>query len=164
MRRTVEILGTLLIAAVILISGSVVATMVYAQHVVSYANVTNPLNIRYVDNDEYASLAVYIGEICTIGWIFIDLDLGNEMPNSQDFTVFADTDIEEIYLVSVGETSDLRYVTYVGTGSDIIDRTFTTPSSGGGAWRYILIEGYIGSTDPDPEPGPDIDAVGWDKP
>lgn len=163
MRKAIMMLGTILITAVILISGSAVATWAYAQSIVSYGNVTNPNNILYAPDDYYASLAVYNAPILTIGWIFIDLGSENAMPNSQDFTVFADTIIEEIYDVSVSEISDLRYVTYVGRGSDNNDETFTTPSIGGGAWRYILIEGYIGATAQDPEPGPDIDAVGWDN-
>lgn len=131
------ILGTMLIAAVIIISGSVVATWVFAQRVVDYENVINPDNILYDDDDYYASLSGPFDP----SWIFIDLNSSNAMPNNQIFTVFAETSINEAYNVSVGEILNPAFAIYVGTGWDASDQTFTTPLFGSGAWRYVLIEG-----------------------
>ena len=81
----------------------------------------------------------------------------------RDFTVFAESESNETYDVSVGETSDPEATTYVGTGYDTQDLIFQAPSTGDDAWRYIYIEGKSGDYAPDPAYGPDIDAVSWDK-
>jgi hypothetical protein len=164
MRKTVAIFGTLLIAAVLLISGSAVATWVYAIDNTS----SNCMNPDYAENDPDgydASLGEHVPPAePVLGWILLDLGSVNAMPANQDFTVFADSSSNETYTVWVSETSDVEYKQYVGSGWDTEDLIFTTPSGSGTSWRYILICGTSGQPTPqDPLYGPDIDAVGWDK-
>ncbi|UCE38641.1 MAG: hypothetical protein JSW00_05270 [Thermoplasmata archaeon] len=167
MRRFIAILGTLLIAMVITISGSAVATWVYAH----WIDEDNTTNIGYIDvlDTNYASLGEHIPPADPVlGWVLLELNLGDEMPFSQDFTVFANTPVEEEYSVWVGETTEKATMSYVGDGSDSGNEVFTTPSSPFNAkWRYIYIEATSGITsfeDGDYDYGPDINAVGWDKP
>ncbi len=163
MRKAIMMLGTILIAAVILISGSAVA-WVWVDNVHSYNNCTDPDHAVGAPDTQVASLGT-VGPPPAMGWIFLDLGLSNAMPNSQNFTVFHYNNANnEEYNVSVSDTSDPDDAILVGFGWDQDDYTFTTPSSGGGAWRYILIKAYIGADSADPAPGPEIDAVGWDKP
>jgi hypothetical protein len=82
------------------------------------------------------------------------------MGPSQDFTVFADSSISEVYNISVAETSE-DDGEYLGSGQDNTDETFTTPSTSGKSWRYIIIRGWSGVTLDGPY-GPDIDAIGWE--
>jgi hypothetical protein len=161
MRKTIMMTGTILIVAVILISGAV-AAWVYVDRLYSSYNCTDPDEALGVDDGIHASLG-QVGPPPVWGWMFLELNISDVMPNSQDFTVYAESSIEETYLVSVSETPDPDEATYVGTGYDTDDEIFTTPSTGGGAWRYILIEAETSSTVWDPAPGAEIDAVGWDK-
>ena len=72
--------------------------------------------------------------------------------------------VSEDYEVWVSETY-LRFEDWVGQGTDDTTETFTKPSTGGNAWRYILICGTYGyRTYSDDIYGPEINAVGWDKP
>ncbi|UCE36801.1 MAG: hypothetical protein JSW00_14985 [Thermoplasmata archaeon] len=166
MRRFIAILGTLLIAMVIIISGSAVATWVYVTWI-DEDNTSNTDNINGAPDDNYASLGED-GPPPVLGWVLLDLGSGNEMPFSQEFTVFADSSMEENYSVWVGETTEKATMSYVGDGSDLDDEIFTTPSQPfNGSWRYIYIEATSGLTafeGGDYVYGPDIDAVGWDKP
>ena len=162
MRKTGAILGTLLIAAVLIISGSAAATWVWVT-LHSSNNCTSPGNIAGVPDGNEASLGNY-GPPAVLGWIITELGSGNEMPNNQDFTVFAASSLNESYDIYVGETSNPAATQYVGTGWDTEDLTFQTPSTGKDAWRFIYLEGKTGTLTGDPAPGPEIDAVGWDKP
>ncbi len=160
MKRFGTILGILL-TVTILISGSAVA-WVYAY----WIDEDNTTDIDYIDDldGNHASLGEHNPPAPPVlGWVLLDLGSGNEMPNSQDFTVFADSIGNETYDVSVGETPNPAATEYVGTGYDTQRLTFQTPSTGDDAWRYILIEGKTGGLSLDPAYGPDIDAVGWDK-
>ena len=162
MRKAIMMLGTLLITAIILISGSAVATWVYVLFN-DELNTTDPLNIENEPDNKPASLG-NVGPPVVLGWLLVNLSLDDVMPNSQDFTVFAactENVHEESYKVYVGENTE--NLTYVGTGWDTTSEIFTTPSTGGNAWRYILLEAYISDTRNDPAPGADLDAVGWDK-
>jgi hypothetical protein len=162
MRKMIMILGTILITAMVLISGSAVATWVHVTYFWE-TNTTNPGNIDGAPDGTVASLGKNVPPP-TLGSIHLDLGPSNAMPNSQDFTVFAGSIVNETYYVYVGETSDVNASSYIGTGWDTENLTFQTPSMGDGAWRYIFLEGITGALSTDPGPGPEIDAVGWDKP
>ena len=156
-------LGTILISAVILISGSAVATWVHVTYI-AQNNTTFPGNIDGAPDNAAVSLGT-TGPPPGFGWILCDLGLSNVMPNSQDFTVFAPATISvhnESYNVYVSPNA--IDFTYVGTGWDSKSEIFTTPSTGGNLWRYIYLETNYGHSGDDPAPGPELDAVGWDKP
>jgi hypothetical protein len=161
MRKQIVIFGTLLIAALVVISGSAVAPFV--QVVTDFDYCTDEDEILGADDDVYAS----IGEghpVFELGWVLLDLGSGNAMPYSQVFTVYGGYPggSEETYNVYVSETDDIEAVEYVGQGDDTSDEDFTTPSTPINAqWRYIFIEGVIGAFDTDPAYGPDLDAVGY---
>jgi hypothetical protein len=158
------ILGIIL-TIIILISGSAVAAWVYVT-VYDYDDCTNIYEIEGTDDDTYATL----GENpSTLGWVILDLGSGNEMPPSQDFTVFTYSTESENYAVSVstGALPDdwVPVNDQVIGDDDLDDHDFTTPSTPLKLWRYIKLVGLSGSvTMGDPTYGPEIDAVGWDKP
>jgi len=168
MRRTVAISGILLITVVLIISGSAVAAWHWIDHYepLYTVNCTSPWDAENAPDNDYASLGDD-GPPPVLGWILLDLDLGNEMGPSQNFTVFAQSSVEENYTVYVSETTDLQYKLYIGSGWDTENLTFQTPSSPPTAkWRYILlvgVTGYAGGIG-DYAYGPDIDAVGWWEP
>ena len=154
MKRTIAILGTLLIAAVLIISGSAVAGFAYSIH--SYNGVTNRLSILGADDGDEATIG-YGG-----GWIVVELKAGDYMDADQLFTVYSNGGgVTETYDVGVSE--DLITEVHVGSGDDSGDQTFYTPSSPNPAsWRYIRIVASSGTTGPgDLIVGPEIDAVGW---
>ncbi len=161
MRKKVAIFGTILIAAILIFSGSAVATWVWVTWI-DEDNTTNPDYINGAPDSNAATIGESSPDI--LGWIICDLGSSNVMPNSQNFSVFGYSTEPEDYTVWVSETH-LRFEDYVGSGTDDTTEIFTTPSTGGDSWRYILIcgtSGYITLTDP--IYGPEIDAVGWDKP
>ena len=163
MRKTVAIFGTLLIATVLIISGSAVATWVYAISQTS-SGCSSPGNALGAPDGNYATLG-QDGPPPVLGFIALDLGSLYAMPADQDFTVFADSPIEETYTAYVGITSDPQYSLYVGGGNDTRDFIFTTPASPPSAWyRYIFLNGTSGVQAGDYYYGPEIDAVGWDKP
>jgi hypothetical protein len=162
MRKAIMILGTILIAAVIIISGSAVATWVYAH----WIDEDDTPDINFIDalDGDQAALG-QTGPPLVLGWVILDLGSGNEMGRNQDFMVFANSPVLEFYRVyiSVGSTEWVPEDGWFGNDSE--DHDFTTPGTSGGSWRYIKLVGISGICDPgDPEYGPDIDAVGWDKP
>lgn len=162
MKRSIAILGTILITVVILISGSAVAPWHHAVGIYHYENVSDRFNILGAPNGTYASLG-FDGPPPELGVIVLDLGSGNEMGPSQDFTVFADTAVEEDYSAAVAESPEDDGV-WVGDGEDTQDFNFTTPSTPGMEWRYIILIGTSGVTafsGGDYYYGPDIDAVGW---
>ena len=160
MRKGIMILGTILIAMVLLISGSAVAQWKYVEWI-DYRDVTNRDGINGPENNDPVSLG-NVGPPVECGWILCDLGSGNEMSNSQHFTVFAACTVNvhnESYNVSVGESLD--DMINVGTGYDTMSMVFQTPSTGGDAWRYINLTAYFSDTRADPAPGAELDAVGW---
>jgi hypothetical protein len=164
MRKLMMILGTILIAT-ILISGSAVAVENYIIYVHSSNNCTNPTNAIGSPDGSYASIGVS-GSPPQLGWIILDFDLGTSMDPDQDFTVYGTSGSgeNESYLVSVWNQL-MTIHTNVGTGYDLTNHVFTTPSTGGQSWRYVQINGTSGSTggdDGDTIYGPEIDAVGYD--
>jgi hypothetical protein len=164
MRKAIMILGTILIAAVILISGSAVA-WTYAKVIIHSNDCTNIDKILGQDDNVHATLGKNYDKI---GAVLLDLDEGYEMPADQDFTVFADGSIlgngkTEYYEVFVSQ--DLITFELVGSDDDQDDHVFTTPDYGS-LWRYIHIACTENGGDYhptlDPEFGPEVDAVGWD--
>jgi hypothetical protein len=165
MRKIILMLGTILIAT-ILISGSAVAGWHYSTIYSSY-NCTSITNIEGAEDGYHATLGVDGSPVQnpgTLGWVLLDLSSDNAMGPDQDFTVFADSSIEELYDAYVGETPNPYATSWVGQGGDTNDEIFTTPSTPNKAYRYIFIEGTTGSVDLDPHYGPEIDAVGWESP
>ena len=162
MKRFKAILGTVLIAAVFIISGSAVATMVYVE-VYDWEDCTNIDEIEGINDGTYATIGVN-GPPEKLGWVIVMLANSAVMGPSQDFTVFAGSIIAEDYSVYVGETEYFAFSMYVGDGVDTGNEVFYTPSTPGKLYPYIFIIGIYGERDPatDPIYGPDIDAVGFD--
>ena len=164
MRKTVAIFGIILITAVLIISGSAVATWVYATSLDSYSNCVDPRRILGPEDDAHATIGY---NPSSYGWIKVSLDAGHGMDANAEFTVFAwgsatTNDKEEYYTVSVGMSSSSYAL--VGSGDDQENHTFTTPNYGSD-WRYIFIQGISSDIgEGDPNYGPEITAVGWDEP
>jgi hypothetical protein len=160
MRKAIMFLGIILIATVILLSGSAVAqTWHFAVSIYDYEYVTDRFDILGPPNGEEAHLGQ---NPLTLGWIIVDLGEDNEMGRDQDFTVFASSPVLEYYRVYISSDT-FEWVPEDGWfGNDSEDHDFTTPGTTGGSWRYIKLVGISGICDPpDPVFGPDIDAVGW---
>jgi hypothetical protein len=164
MRKAITILGTILIAAMILTSGSAVATWYFADHVEDYERCHNPDDAVGAPDYEYATLGVET-PILRLGWIILDLGSGNEMGLNQNFTVFASSTYPELYDVFVSENASWEYkeMFWVGQDYDTANHDFTTLSTPEKQWRYIGLEGKSGAVSPPQDPfyGPEIDAVGW---
>lgn len=164
MRRIGAISGTLLIAMIIIISGSAVATWVYATSIHSYSNCTNRTDILGSEDDFHATIG---RNPSSYGWIIVALDAGHGMDAKTNFTVFAygsgfSNDKVEDYDVSVSMSP--TNFQYVGSDDDQEPHNFTTPNYGSD-WRYIYIVGTSGDIGlGDPYYGPEITAVGWDEP
>ena len=161
MRRTVAICGTFLIAAVLIISGSAVAAWYYAVSVDDGADYTDGNEMLGSDDDDHGTLG--IDSPLRLGWISLDLGSGNEMGPSQDFTVFANSADSEEYSVHVQDPGK-NVPVWLGNNYDLADHDFTTPSTFGKTWRYIILVGESGLDTGDYAYGPDIDAVGWEDP
>jgi hypothetical protein len=158
MRKAIMILGTILIATVILISGSAVATWHYAVAVDHYAFCTNPDEALDAPDGVYATIGVD-GPPTILGTIFLDLGVYNGMGDNQQFWVFARSDVQEEYKVII-YTEGFETWVVCGYGYDDADEDFYTPSLGE-TWRYIEIQGWSGGGY-DPVNGPEIDAVGFE--
>lgn len=163
MRKAIMFLGTILIATVILISGSAVAWY-FAKGIILEDNTTNIGKILGPDDDDHATLGL---NPSSLGFVVLDLGAGFEIPHNTAFTVFAtpgafyDNYLSEEYLVAVGEDSDSFEL--VGGDDDQGDHVFTTPNKPGNLYRYILITGTSGEegVQGDWNYGPEVDAVGW---
>jgi hypothetical protein len=160
-------LGTLLIAMVIIISGSAVA-WVYVRTILIDSYCTNLNDILDPEDDTHATLGQGIS---TPGSATLDLGAGYEMGPGQEFTVFADGTVEgngktEYYEVFVSQ-DNIEFET-VGQDDDQSDHVFTTPDTPLSLWRYFIIEctenGGDYDKDIDPIYGPEVDAIGWDQP
>jgi len=162
MKRIVAISGTLVIVAIIIVSGSAVAAWVYA---IDYweEKCTSPWLALYDPDYNHSTVGTNVPPT-SLGILKLDLGAGNEMGPGQDFTVFASSIISEIYGVKVYTPSNTTGE-HLWFQTDTADHDFTTPSTDNMVWRYIEISGITGSTGVgDPIYGPEIDAVGWDKP
>lgn len=161
MRKALAIIGVLLTATV-LISGPAVAVWVFVTYYDPGIS-TYPGNIDGPPDGYYATLGQN-DDPPVLGWMLVDLGFGNEMPNDQGFTVFANSTESEEYSVYV-KVLPSSEAYYVGSNYDTADHVFTTPQQSGPIYRYILLVGESGRiSDSDPIYGPDLDAVGWDKP
>jgi hypothetical protein len=164
MRKAIMILGTILIAAVILISGSAVAaTWHYGVSIVEYYHCTSPDDVIDQPDDEYCSLGTSAQDL---GWILINLSYGHGMGPEQQFWVFADSTYPEQYQVFISAEPNYETSYEIGYGWDNNDKDFYTPDEIApvNGWLYILLLGKTGDPHPDPWYGPDIDAVGWYEP
>ncbi|UCE36281.1 MAG: hypothetical protein JSW00_12170 [Thermoplasmata archaeon] len=169
MRRFIAILGTLLIAAVFIISGSAVAGYVNEYIPEGSSAVTNPDEAEGPEDYTYATVG--INSPPTLGVLLLDLgDEENWMDAEQDFTVYGweygpGTNIFEEYTVVIyNDGLTARYGPYYGDDDE--DKVFQTPSTPTNPdWRYIEINGTSGEVDfenhDDTIYGPEIDAVGW---
>ena len=171
MKKVVGILGVLGIAAIIIISGSAVATWVYVT-VYDYDDCVNIDYIERAPDGYHATLGINVAPpppYGLLGSVILGLGSSNKMPPSTDFTVFADVywggnAERETYEVLVGD--NVNPFVSVGSADDQGDHDFTTPSTPGKEYQYIKIEATSGEppVPSDPIYGPEIDAVGWDKP
>lgn len=160
MKRYLAIIGTLLIAT-ILISGHVVAqtwtvAVRYGGYTFDCTDETEAIDAR---DGDHATVGVnYPSE--TLGQLTLDFGAGNGIPNDYEFRVCAVSYYNETYVVNVLNYDDTINTT-AGNGWDTEDCYFTTPSSGG-PWRYVMIIGTSGaSVIGDLNYGPEIDAVGY---
>jgi len=164
----VAIFGTLIIAAVLIISGSAAAP--YADHYepAYTTNCTNPNDAVGSPNNDDATIGQN-GPPPALGVLMLDLDEGNEMGANQLFTVYGwsvfGVNINETYNITI-YTDDFgdSYGPY--NGWDSADLDFYTPSNPPTAeWRYIEITGTYGEVqggnEYDTTYGPEIDAVGY---
>jgi hypothetical protein len=155
-------LGTILIAT-ILISGSAVAVTYWIFEINDYGDCTNITNIAGSDDNSYATIGVTGPD--SLGWAVLDFGEFNAMPPSKDFTVYgwiSMYNLEEEYSINVSYDPDDTDGVGLGNGVDTSDEVFTTPSTQGRSWRYVIIRGLSGDTDgSDSNYGPEIDAIGW---
>ena len=162
MNRIVAILGIMVIAAIIIISGSAVAT--YWAASVAYA-------YTYDCTDEDEALGPYDYKCASVGITGpppvlgrLTLDMGPEehwIPPSTDFVAFGNSSsMPEQYYITIWDGGHHESY-YLGYGLDTRNENFTTPPEEtiNIMWRYIQIDATSGSSDP--IYGPEIDAVGW---
>jgi hypothetical protein len=163
MRKFIAILGTVLIAAVIIISGSAVAPWV--DHVEISTNCTNPDWAVGAPDLWHATVGQ---NPSTLGELLLDLDAGNEMGASQLFTVYGFDNIDNInetYTLTIFNNDfSASYGPYYGWDSADLD--FYTPAFPlSPEWRFYGIIGTSGRIDftnhVDTIYGPEINAVGW---
>lgn len=162
MRKAMTILGTLLITAIILISGSVVATWVFGVIVDFEQGTTFPEQALGQPNSVHATVGNNTPD-STLGILRLDLGAANMMSERTYFYVIAQSTVSENYSVTV-YNHDKTFSVSVGSGEDTNDQTFKTPDSPSRSYRYIEIHGLTGNIgDGDPFYGPEVDAVTWNK-
>jgi hypothetical protein len=158
-------IGTILISAVILISGSAVATWIYASSVYSDEDCENSEEALGAPDEECATVGTNDPDP-TIGDLWLDFGFAG-ISNDVDIYVYGDavSNPPEYYTVYI-YNNDLSYSSLLGSGqSDQTTNYFDTGSPNTGFWEFIRIIGTSGSTSPsDPIYGPEIDAVGYDSP
>jgi hypothetical protein len=164
MRKIIALIGTMLIAT-ILISGSAVAALYYIMYVDYSVDCTNINEILGGEDNTYATIGVNSGGTGTFGCAVLNLSDANPMPPSTSFTVYGWTgvgNLEEEYSINVSQYPNDAIGVYLGNGDDSSNEVFTTPSLQGSAWQFIIIRGLSGEKDLiDSIWGPEIDAVGW---
>jgi hypothetical protein len=159
MKKIILILGTILIAT-ILISGSAVAASWFIVYVDDSGSVTNINNILGGDDGSHASIGVNVGGGGNLGWAVLNLSDSAPMPPSTTFTVFAAGGATtEEYSINVSQYPNDVVGVWLGNGDDSGDFDFTTPSLQGSAWQFIIIRALTGAQDS--IYGPEIDAIGW---
>jgi hypothetical protein len=159
MRKLIMILGTLLIAT-ILISGPVIAAEEFIIRVENYENCTNQNEAVGSPDSTYATIGV---NPSTLGWIELDFATGTSMSPDQNFTIYGmSTGETETYNVTVID-QDRTWFIPLGSGEDTTDEVFTTPSTEGLSWRWVNITATSGNKGTgDLIYGPEIDAVGYE--
>jgi hypothetical protein len=161
MRKFVTLIGTLLIATILICGSAVALTWYYLQSVVRSEDCTNPLEARFKEDGVHATLGVNT-PTWKLGEIMLDLGEGNEMGHDQYFTVFANSSVWEQYRLWIHDDEDHSWGPYEGADDD--NEIFKTPPITGVSWRYIEIHGITGASPVpfDPIYGPEIDAVGYE--
>ncbi len=161
-KRFGTILGTLLIAAVFIISGSAVAGWYYAYHVDSYQDCTDRFDALYEPDGSHATIGTGPPNE-TLGWIILDLGEQTGMLGGQEFTVYANSPVKETYKIRLISTNKLTYSSWWTGCDDTKNEDFTAPGTPPqGIWRYFEIHSEEGSSGGDPY-GSEIDAVGYDQ-
>jgi hypothetical protein len=163
MKRNIAISGGLLIVAMIIISGSAVATSYYVIRVDSQTSCTSASNILYTEDGSYATIGQ---NPSTLGEIIIDFGVGTGMEDGDPFTIFADSIKLETYKIRLINDATPPYRSSWWTGQDdTTDVVLYAPDPGSGrVWRYVEIHSENGDTSDDGDTiyGSDIDAVGFD--
>lgn len=170
MRRTVAILGTLLIAAVFIISSSALGQPTHWVDHYEPTDTTNCSNPTWAEGSPDDDNATVGQNPSTLGVLMLDLgtDPDDWMPPSQLFTVcgYSGTgdNINETYNITIYSNGmEDSYGPLNGWDSAELD--FTTPPTEDITWRYYQITGTSGltsrSNEDDTIYGPEIDAVGW---
>jgi hypothetical protein len=165
MRKIVAILGTLLIATVIIISGSAVAGWYYAFYVDSYQDCKNRFDALYEPDGSHATIGINEPNL-TLGWIILDLGEQTGMLGGQEFTVYASSSVKETYKIRLISTHKVTYSSWWTGCDDTKNEDFTAPETPPqGIWRYYEIHSEEGnnSDENDPIYGSEIDAVGYDQ-
>lgn len=164
MRKIVAILGTLLIATVIIISGSAVAGWYYAFYVDEEENCMNPSNALYEPDGSHATIGKNLPNE-TLGWIILDLGEQTGMLGGQEFTVYASSSVKETYKIRLISTHKVTYSSWWTGCDDTKNEDFTAPETPPqGIWRYYEIHSEDGSTNETDEIyGSEIDAVGYEQ-
>ncbi|UCE39364.1 MAG: hypothetical protein JSW00_09125 [Thermoplasmata archaeon] len=163
MRKYIAILGTLLIATILLSGSAVAQRWHYVDIVDSHTNCENEDDACGVPDNKYATVGTNFPSP-TLGNLVLDLSEANLMGPNQDFTVYHQSNTNETYYISV-ITDDKTVESTAWLGWDTENLVFTTPSNEGLLWRYFNIEGETGEIEfgelEDIIYGPEINAIGW---
>jgi hypothetical protein len=162
MKRYIAISGILLLVAVIIISGSAVATWYYIVKVDSETNCTNASNALYSPDDNHATIGQ---NPSTIGTIILDLGTGTSMEGGEEFIVYASSVQRENYTIRLLSDATRTPSSPWTQRDDTTDVYLTAPTPPGDeAWRFFEITSEEGDTSDDGDTifGSEIDAIGFD--
>jgi hypothetical protein len=162
MRIIGKIIGTLMITALLIISGSANAGWYYITRVEYELNCTSSSDAIGRPDGNHATVGT---NPSTLGEIILDLGTGTSMQGGQEFTVYASSSFKETYkLRLLSDPSEIASSWWTGC-DDTTDEDFTAPSPPQNEiWRYFEIhseEGNI-SEETDPDYGSEIDAIGFE--
>ena len=165
MRNTVAILGTLLIAAVLIISGSAVAGWYYAIDVDNESNCENSDEALGEQDTVHATIGTNI-PVPTLGEIILTLGVQTGMLYGEEFTIYASSTVKETYSMRLLSGVTRTESTWWRECDDTTDEDFTAPLPPyQETWCFVEIYSEEGSTNAtDQIYGSEIDAVGWEQP
>jgi hypothetical protein len=164
MRKIILMLGTILMATILISGSAVAAALYYIMHVDDSGDCTDIDEILGGEDNTYATIGVTTGGASGIlGCAVLNLSDANPMPPSTNFIVYGGGGgADEEYSINVSQYPNDIVGVYLGNGVDDSDEVFTTPSLQGSAWQFIIIRGLSGDkSGGDLIWGPEIDAVGW---
>jgi hypothetical protein len=164
MRKTIAIIGTLLIAAVLIISGSAVASWLYVGDVEDYEDCTNPYEAIGAPDGDHATIGINFPP--TEGWINLSLAALSGLPQYTEFIVFASSTVRENYSLQVVsllfQKSSWSFGNDDTQNQDFTTETLNNPQND--VWMYFMIYCEGGSiNDTDQIYGSEIDAIGWNR-